>query len=478
MSVYLDHNATAPLRPVAVEAMKEAMARLGGNPSSPHSFGRQARKLLEDSRTTIARCLGVADPTDVIFTSGATEANHLALADSDATIAADTEHPSVLANAPNLLRLRVDENGIIDLNQLETLLESVTATSPRQSQHSKNPQSPQSPLQSTPPQSPQSPHKNIKVAVMAANNETGVLLPHWERVYELCAEFGAKFHCDLSQWVGKLPLPRFASQSVAELTSSTGAELGVKAGANPGANLGANPASNLASSPAPNSAPKSTPPKPATNSAPNSTTNPSSNSATNSINGSSLAHSFVISAHKFGGPQGIGALVADPKTLTPQIKGGGQEQKLRSGTENTIAACGFAAALTDATEQLDAYGAKVEPLRDEFEAALKARFKGATILGQKAQRLPNTCCFALPHISGELAVLSLDLAGFGVSSGSACSSGKMQPSAVATAMGYGDQIARGAIRVSLGMEHTSRDIHNALIAIAKIVAVAPTKRYA
>lgn len=348
-NTYLDYNASAPLRDIAKRAMVEAMEQCG-NPSSPHRLGRAARKLLEDARQTIADCLGVAD--EIIFTSGATEANHLALnrIDTESIIVSAAEHPSVADNAPGASIAPVDENGIPGLATLQTLLEA-------------------------------SPSPTL-VAAMSANNETGAITPNLGAIAALVHSHGGKFHCDITQSVGKCPLPPM------------------------------------------------------------------------------VADTATLSAHKFGGPSGIGALISKGGGLRPQLLGGGQERGMRSGTQNVVAACGFAAALTDALKR-----PPTAELRDYFEAELRKLEPQAVIFAENGARLPNTSCFALPGLSGETMVLSLDLAGLAVGSGSACSSGKIEPSRVIKAMGYSDELAAGAVRVSLGESTHKEEIYCLLIAI-------------
>ncbi len=341
-NVYLDHNATAPLRPEARLAIDQAMG-IVGNGSSVHAGGRAARRIIEDARRVVA-ALCAAQPDTVTFTSGGTEANNLALgatAMSRVLISA-VEHPSVydVADRPEIIP--VDRDGIVDLDALENMLAS----------------------DNTP----------ALVSVMAANNETGVIQPI-ERVAEVTRRYGGIVHCDGVQAVGKIPL---------DVNS-----LGV--------------------------------------------------------------HMLTISGHKIGGPAGSGALInVDGLALSPLIRGGGQEKKLRPGTENLIGIAGFGAAAQVINDRGQAEIEKIRQWRDDLESAAKNRILGLEIVGQSAPRLPNTSALISPAIDSETQVMALDIDGVSISSGSACSSGKVGASPVMVAMGFNDSQARSVIRVSLG----------------------------
>ncbi len=177
---------------------------------------------------------------------------------------------------------------------------------------------------------------------------------------------------------------------------------------------------------------------------------------------------LTISSHKLGGPQGAGALICrgDIHIAEPMIKGGGQERGLRAGTESVAAIAGFGAAAAVAAKQADA--ARMAGLRDRFEAGLKAAVPAAVIFGESAPRLPNTTLFAVPGMKAETGVIAFDLNGIAVSSGSACSSGKVQPSHVLAAMGVEPSLAQGAVRVSLGWSTSERDVENLLNALTKV----------
>ncbi len=345
---YFDHNATTPPRPETVEAVSHALGAWG-NPSSVHSYGRAARRIVEDSRRHVGGLVGV-DPAAVVFTSGGTEANNLALRGCGRAriLVSAIEHLSVLEAANNIELIPVDENGVVDLKALQATLGDGGDT---------------------------------VVSVMLANNETGVIQPV-SRAAALAHEAGALFHCDAVQGAGRLKLD----------FSTLGADL------------------------------------------------------------------MTLSAHKIGGPKGAGALIAaDHVRLGAINRGGGQERGRRSGTENVPGIAGFGAAAEQASAEVASAG-NLAALRDRLEERVLAEIPGARIVGAGAARLPNTSCIALPGISAETQIMALDLAGFAVSAGSACSSGKVKPSHVLAAMGFDNDIAACAIRVSLGAGNSEADI--------------------
>lgn len=349
MRTYLDHNATTPLRPEAKQVMLAALDA-GGNASSVHAEGRAARKLLDDAREQVARALGVIPPM-VVFTSGGSEANNLALkgAPVERLIVSAIEHPAVLeaarASGKTVEIIPVDGNGVIDLAALESMLRGPRAL----------------------------------VSVMLANNETGVIQP----VAEIARMAqGHIVHTDAVQVLGKVPV-NFGLLGVDMMT---------------------------------------------------------------------------LSAHKLGGPVGVGALIVrDGLALEPLIHGGGQELRRRAGTENIPGIAGFGA-----VAQMKLQNCR--PLRDRLEAALE----GAVIFGRDVERLPNTTCFAYPGMSAETLLMAFDLEGIAVSSGSACSSGKVAKSHVLGAMGAAPEISRAAIRVSLGWDTTENHIDHFIAAWRKI----------
>jgi cysteine desulfurase len=336
--IYLDYNATAPLREAAFTAMTEAL-RQTGNASSVHRAGRAARRTLEQARETLACHLGVS-PRGVIFTSGGTEANNMALKGFPGRriLASAVEHPSVLKGPVDQV-IPVDRDGIVDLAALDAHLQGSPAV----------------------------------VSVMLANNETGVIQPI-EQVVKVAHRHGALVHVDAVQALGKMRI-------------ETGADL------------------------------------------------------------------MSFSAHKIGGPQGVGALVLHDPDLDLQAHstGGGQEHWHRAGTENIAGIAGFAAAINDLGD-IDSEAARLAGMRDRIEAAIPA-----VTFGRNAKRLPNTSCLALPGHSAQTLLMALDLEAVAVSAGSACSSGKLSPSGVLLAMGESD-LAGSAIRISLGWGTKSEEV--------------------
>jgi cysteine desulfurase len=352
MSVYLDHNATAQVRPEAIAAMTAAM-RAVGNPSSVHAAGRAARAVMEKARADVA-ALVAAPASTVVFTSGGTEANGLAIesavaAGSRRLIVSAVEHPSVeetaRASGAAVEALPVDANGVADLAWLRDRLARWDSADGK-------------PF----------------VALMLANNETGVIQPV-AAASELVRAADGWLHVDAVQAAGKILVD---SRALA-------------------------------------------------------------------------ADTLSVSAHKIGGPQGVGALTFGPRAnLSRRQHGGGQERGRRGGTENLPGISGFGAAAQLATAGLDAQ----KPFRDGVARRLKAA--GARVMGDAAPRLPNTLCLATPGFPSDLQVMALDLAGVMVSAGAACSSGKVKASQVLSSMGAGD-LAGCAIRISGGWNTTQGD---------------------
>jgi cysteine desulfurase len=368
---YFDWNATAPLREEARAAMAAALG-LTGNASSVHAEGRAARQTIEAAREKVAILAG-AEAKNVTFTSGATEANMLALTPAietagekrrrDKLLVSEIEHPSVLSGgrfAPEAVeKLPVTNAGLLDLHALRTALART-----------------ERPL----------------VSVMLANNETGIIQPISD-VAQIVHAANGVLHVDAVQAPGRIDC------RIGDL----GADM------------------------------------------------------------------MSLSAHKLGGPQGVGALIrrGDIHIAEPLIKGGGQERSLRAGTENVAAIAGFGAAAAVAN-QADA--ARMAALRDRLEAGLKAAAPQAIIFGQSSARLPNTALFTVPGMKAETAIIAFDLNGIAVSSGSACSSGKVQASHVLAAMGVEPQLSRGAVRLSLGWSTTEADVERLLSAWNKVVS--------
>jgi cysteine desulfurase len=367
--VYLDWNATTPLRPEARAAMARAWD-IAGNPSSVHAEGREARRLVEDARAIVARAVGGA-PQNVVFTSGGTEANALALTPGlrrgglpvQRLLVSAIEHASVLAGgrfpADAIHTIGVTRSGVVDLDRLRKMLAEGPAA---------------------------------LVSVMLANNETGAIQPVTEAA-DIVHTAGGLLHVDAIQALGKIPFD----------LASTGADM------------------------------------------------------------------LTLSAHKLGGPKGVGALVLAEglSGFDPLLRGGGQEQGRRAGTENVAAIAGFGAATQAAIAAREGDAAKLKALRDRLETGLQ-NGPDTVVFSQDVQRLPNTVLFTAPGLRAETAVIGFDLAGIGVSSGSACSSGKVQPSHVLQAMGYGPELAQGAVRLSLGWSTSETDIDSALEAWRKL----------
>ncbi|MFL5107542.1 MAG: cysteine desulfurase family protein [Xanthobacteraceae bacterium] len=379
---YLDWNATAPLRPEARAALLAACDVMG-NPSSIHAEGRAARAMIEEARRQVAALVG-AEPRNVIFTSGGTEANLMALspaleqggdrASRDRLLLSAIEHPSVRCGgrfpAAAVEEVPVGPDGRVDLVALEQRLAAVSRAGER-------------PL----------------VSIMLANNETGVIQPIGEAA-QLVHQAGGLLHVDAVQGVGKIPC------NISEM----GADL------------------------------------------------------------------IAISAHKLGGPKGVGALVRRDEMLhlgDPLVKGGGQERGGRAGTENVGGIAAFGAASAAAAAGLSHERARIVALRDRLEAGLLAISPGAVIFGAGVERLPNTTLFAVPGVKAETALIALDLAGVAVSSGSACSSGKVAASHVLTAMGVAPRLGAGAIRVSLGFSTSDEEVDCFLEAWNKLVRALP-----
>jgi cysteine desulfurase len=374
--VYLDWNATAPLRPEARAAMVAALDCLG-NPSSMHGEGREARRLIEEARERVAALVGTA-AGNVTFTSGGTEANMLALSPAletagtkapfDRLLVSAIEHPSVRAGgrfaAEAVEEIPVTQQGVVDLAALKRRLAVLKGEGRR-----------------------------VLVSIMAANNETGVVQPICEAA-RIVHQADGFLHVDAVQATGRIPCD--INKLEADL--------------------------------------------------------------------------LTVSGHKLGGPQGAGALIRRDQTLHPAalLKGGGQERGLRAGTENVAALAGFGAAALAAAWGLTADAPRLMDLRQRLEAGLKAGSPDVVIFGTEVERVPNTTLFAVPGIKAETAVIALDLDGVAVSSGAACSSGKVQPSHVLAAMDVSPDLVRGGVRVSLGWTTTESDIDRLLDAWIKV----------
>ncbi|CAL1239888.1 cysteine desulfurase family protein [Candidatus Methylocalor cossyra] len=370
--VYLDHNATTPLDPRVLEAMLPYLGSAYGNPSGLYRLGRLSRGAVDTAREQVAALVG-AQPGEVVFTSGGTEANNLALkglafaAPAGRIVAGATEHPSVseplrflAARGWRVEYLPVDRDGRPNAAWLDDV-----------------------------------PAGTLSFAtLMLANNETGVL-HDLAALADKVRERGGWLHSDAVQAAGKIPIDIKA--------------LGVQL--------------------------------------------------------------MSLSAHKLYGPKGVGALIVDRAVvLEPLLHGGGQERGLRGGTENVAAIVGFGKAAELALGELEQRRTEQLRLRRKLEQGL-ASLPGVTVFGERAERLPNTVQFALPGHHGEALVMNLDRLGFAVSSGSACASGAGAASPVLLAMGVDPDLARGAVRVSLGKDTRDEDVDRFLAALKKLVDI-------
>lgn len=364
--VYLDYNATAPLREAAKAAMVAALD-VDGNPSSVHAEGRAARGLMEAAREKVASLIN-AKPSEVVFTSGATEANAWVFAQPlDTIYVSGIEHDSVLAparaNGARVVMIPAGRDGRVSVEEFAR--EVLTGEAPGRALFS----------------------------VQIANNETGAI-QDVAKIAAIAREHGILVHTDAVQAPGRIPVD-FASLGV-DLMS--------------------------------------------------------------------------LSAHKLGGPKGVGALVIrDHLDIEPLIRGGGQERRRRAGTENLAAIAGFGAAAEEATAELK-HAARITELRDALADALLAATPRAVLIAANAPRLPNTLSIALPGTQAETLVIRFDLAGIALSAGSACSSGKVGASHVLEAMGLPREVSQSAIRISLGAATTATDIERFIEAWKDITA--------
>ncbi len=352
-SIFLDYNATGVPKPAVLDAVTAYIADMG-NPSSVHHRGRGARAAVDEAREAVAALVGVKS-SQVIFTSGGTEANNQALraVPAKTLLISSIEHDSVIgaayASDKTVREIPVLATGAIDLKALKALLEAAEGP--------------------------------VLVSVMAANNETGVIQPVRE-IAEIVHGAGGVFHTDAIQAAGRIPLD----------FNEIGADM------------------------------------------------------------------MTLSGHKLGALAGVGALIIKPSVkINPLILGGGQEFGWRSGTENVTGIVSFGKAAELAGQDLKKQN-NIKELRDELEAEILTLYPGARVFGAQAGRLPNTSLIAMPGVRSETQVMALDLDGICVSSGAACSSGKVRTSHVLTAMGVAKDLADTAIRVSLGWQTTKADV--------------------
>ncbi|HAF10048.1 MAG TPA: cysteine desulfurase NifS [Chloroflexi bacterium] len=373
--VYLDHAATTPVDPEVAEFMAQVLTEVPGNPSSIYAEGRQARALVDRSREEVAAAIG-AEPAEIVFTSGGTEADNLALrgvlkareGEADGIVTTAIEHHAVLDTAHDLEAhgqarvtvLAVDRDGRVSPDAVRAAIDDRTAL----------------------------------VSVMHGNNEIGTLQPI-AAIGTLCREAGVTFHSDAVQTVGAL-------------------EIDVRV----------LPVDLLS-----------------------------------------------VNAHKFYGPKGVGALYVRTGTRIATVQtGGGQEKGRRTGTENVAGVVGLGAAMRIAVARRAAESARQGVLRDRLIAGIASRIPDATLTGHPIERLPNNASFCFRGTQGEALVVSLDLEGFSVSSGSACTSGSTDPSHVLLALGLERDLAQGSLRLTIGRDTTTADIDRLLDALPPIVA--------
>jgi cysteine desulfurase len=375
--VYLDHAATTPVRPEVLEAMLPYLTDQSfGNPSSAHRYGRAARAGIEQARRQIAEALG-AEPSQVIFTSGGTEADNLSIVgaalaarDRGAQMCAAVsaiEHKAVLAAAHAVCHLGgrevllpVDSNGLLDFDALDTALKDAPAV----------------------------------VSVMWVNNEVGVIQPVAD-IASRCREAEVVFHTDAVQAIGKVPI------SVKELCCTL----------------------------------------------------------------------LTISGHKIGAPKGIGALIVrDRKAVEAILHGGGQQFGIRPGTENVAGAVALGRATQLAAAEQSELARRLRALRDELAARLKATVPDVFINAERSDRAAHLLSVAVQGADSEALLMHLDLAGVAISSGSACSTGAVEPSHVLVAMGVPRELALGTVRFSFGRESSLGDVERAAEVVPTVVA--------
>ncbi len=370
--VYLDHAATTPVHPEVAKAMLGSMINRFGNPSSIHSFGREAKQLMEEARGNVARLIG-ANPAEIVFTGGGTEADNYALkgvaqanrSKGNHIITTKIEHHAILHTAEYLATegfaityLPVDQYGMVDLVDLEQAMTD----------------------------------KTILVSVMLANNEIGTIQPIKE-IARIAHKYGAYCHTDAVQAVGNYPVD----------VQDLGVDL------------------------------------------------------------------LSLSGHKLYGPKGIGALYIRPGTrIVPIQHGGGHESGRRAGTENIPGIVGLGQAALIAREEMDARVAHLTGLRDKLISGIQAKIDRVYLNGHPEQRLPNNVNVSIEFVEGESLLLNLDLKGIAASSGSACTSGSLEPSHVLLATGMTHVNAHGSLRLTLGRENTAEDIAYVLEVLPEI----------
>ena len=374
MRIYLDHNSTTPVHSAVVTAVKTALEQHFGNASSVHFFGQNSKTVVDDARTSVAKLIG-ANPQEIVFTSGGTESDNLAIrgvAESTAPtkrlhlITTSIEHEAVLQTFKALSKrgwkttlVPVGQSGIVETEALEAAITDDTAL----------------------------------VSIMHANNEIGTVQP-LAALAEIAHQYGALFHTDAVQSVGKLDI------AVADL----GIDL------------------------------------------------------------------LSLSAHKFYGPKGIGALwVRRGSRLVSTSTGGRQERNRRAGTENVPAIAGLGIASRLALENAARNAEHISTLRDKLETGILQTVSGTIVNGDPSNRISNTTNISFDRVEAESLLIALDLEGVAVSTGSACSSGTLEPSHVLRAMGFGAHRTQNSIRFSLGSDNTSEEIDRVIDLLPKLV---------
>ena len=369
MRIYLDHNATTPIRPEVVESMTSVLRTEFGNPSSVYAEGASARARVEAARAQVAGLLGV-DPADIRFTGGATEANNTVLFGSlvpgDHVVTTLVEHPSIVeplavleARGVSIDRVAPDENGCVSASEMAAAIQDRTKL----------------------------------VAMIWANNETGSIQPV-EDVAEICSERAIALHVDATQAIGKYPV-----------------------------DLGRVRVSSLASS-----------------------------------------------AHKLGGPKGVGALVCpNGLVLPPILHGGGQEKGLRGGTENVASIVGYGVACELARTEGAARAEASGKLRDRLWQGIQSNLEDVRWNGGPGRTLSNTLNVEFAGIAGEVLLQALDLEGVAVSAGAACHSGSIEPSKVLIAMGRTPDQARASLRLSVGWGVDEAQIDRVVALLCELV---------
>jgi cysteine desulfurase len=377
MAIYLDYNATTPVAPAVLEAMLPFLGENFGNAGSVHSAGQRARAAVDAARESVAALIG-AKPSEIVFTSGGTEADNLAIFGSIAAspkarkhiITTAIEHHAILHSCEELGRQGID----VTIVPVGRGPESQGVVDPEDIRRALRPET-------------------ILITIMHANNELGAIQPI-EEIASIAAEAGVRFHCDAVQSAGKVPLD----------VTRLGVDL------------------------------------------------------------------LSISAHKFYGPKGVGALYVRTGTnLAPRFFGGHAERDRRPGTENVPGIIGMGKAAELARKLLAEDGARIAPLRDRLESALLERIPAARVNGDRAHRVPNTTNISFPGAAGEALLIALDLQGVECSTGAACSSGSTEPSHVLTAAGLSRDDARASLRFSLGRPTTAAEIDRAIEIIPGVV---------